>query len=282
MGETLFKNQSLVSQNEKFEVRMGEGNLAVRYKDGMTLWEQGRQPGYPSDKAALTVDGALIIFHDLPDTTWNSGTAGKGDRDTYVEIKHDGNMVLMSGESPIWTSNTAQTPAQMEENQAKPITSAKSGADSLQACECLERDQYLQSPNGRIRLVMQGDGNLVVYLINDGQYSPLWASGTTGYRAPFKAVLQVDGNLKLLGDDGGDRWSSGSRGLGASLKVQDDGNVVMYSEGKVIWATNTRDATNDPKPDPVKPGENKLWVQKAAVSSRTPILPLVSKTLDRW
>lgn len=254
---------------------MGDGILALRYKGGKTLWEQG--PGWPSDKAKLTSNGELLVFDDRGGDKWSSGAAGKGDRDTYLEIKDDGNMVIVSNEITIWTSNTTQTPAQIEENQAKPINPAKSGTDCLLTSESLEKDQYLQSPNGKIRLVMQGDGNLVVYLINDGETSPLWASGTTDrIHPPVRAVLQVDGNLKLFSDDGKERWSSGSSGMGTSLKIQDDGNVVMYSEGKKIWATNTRDGSKDPKPDPVKPGEKKNSIQKAAVSSQIHNSPFAS------
>jgi hypothetical protein len=65
--------------------------------------------------------------------------------------------------------------------------------------EFLHQGDYLDSTSndyvffGQYRLVMQGDGNLVLY--NNG--SPVWATGTNGYvlGATYKAILQGDGNF---------------------------------------------------------------------------------------
>jgi hypothetical protein len=89
----------------------------------------------------------------------------------------------------------------------------------------------------RFRLVMQGDGNLVLYISGGG---PLWASNTestTGNRA----VMESNGNFVIYNASGSAIWSSGTGGNpGAHLAVQADGNVVIYSSGgTALWATNT-------------------------------------------
>src|SRR5207237_2512941 len=55
-------------------------------------------------------------------------------------------------------------------------------------------NQLLRSQDGRFDLIMQGDGNLVLYRRSDSK--PLWASNTNGKGATF-AVMQGDGNFVL-------------------------------------------------------------------------------------
>jgi hypothetical protein len=56
-------------------------------------------------------------------------------------------------------------------------------------------------------------------------------------------VMQADGNLVLYGPDGGTAtWSTGSENTGSNnyLQLQDDGNLVVYtSSGSAPWAAST-------------------------------------------
>ncbi|MDQ1532147.1 MAG: pseudomonalisin, partial [Microbacteriaceae bacterium] len=82
--------------------------------------------------------------------------------------------------------------------------------------------QYLRSANGQYQLIMQGDGNLVLYT----QGRALWSSGTAGHPGST-AQFQGDGNLVVYGPDGAALWNAGSVGHpGSTLALQDDGNVV--------------------------------------------------------
>jgi hypothetical protein len=100
----------------------------------------------------------------------------------------------------------------------------------------LPRGSGVYSANGKYNLVMQDDGNLVLYRVNG---PALWASGTYGI-AIQHAVMQYDGNLVLYDYAGRARWASGTYGNpGALLYVQCDGNVVIYKPNVPIWATNT-------------------------------------------
>jgi len=113
------------------------------------------------------------------------------------------------------------------------------------------------------RLVMQGDGNLVLYNKAGGV---VWHSQTNG-NGPSKIYMQEDGNLVIYKDGGEAIWSTGSS-LGAShllfpttainnngvliagqatrsvdrkynLHLQTDGNLVLYSPTGAIWASHT-------------------------------------------
>jgi hypothetical protein len=109
--------------------------------------------------------------------------------------------------------------------------------------DTLRPDQRLVSNNqdsiisnsGQFKLVMQRDGNLVLYKGN----SPLWASGTDGLDVEF-CVMQSDGNLVLyLEGSGRAVWASNTGDPGSFLVVQDDGNLVIYKPNHPVWATGT-------------------------------------------
>jgi chitinase len=106
----------------------------------------------------------------------------------------------------------------------------------LTANQSLAANQSVASCNGGFSLIMQGDGNLVLY--QGG--TALWASNTAGSAAD-EAILQGDGNFVLYTSSGTPVWASNTAGnSGAYLQVQNDGNVVVYSaSGSVLWSTGT-------------------------------------------
>ncbi|MCY1032131.1 hypothetical protein OV207_11730 [Corallococcus sp. BB11-1] len=113
---------------------------------------------------------------------------------------------------------------------------APTGCGRMSANEGLGRGQRLFSCDGRFRLAMQGDGNLVLY---QGAVA-LWQSHTYGTSA-VGAVMQGDGNFVIYTAAPRALWSSYTGGYsGAYLSVQNDGNVVIRtSRGGAIWSTQT-------------------------------------------
>src|SRR4030043_726283 len=65
--------------------------------------------------------------------------------------------------------------------------------DTLGQNEKLKVSEELKSKNGKYKLVLQGDGNLVAY---DSQGKALWNSNTLG-RGALECVMQGEGNLLL-------------------------------------------------------------------------------------
>lgn len=105
----------------------------------------------------------------------------------------------------------------------------------------------ITSPNGLARLVMQYDGNLVLY---DGNWYPIWYSGTHG-RPGAWATIQSDGNLVVYDPNGYPLYNifDFSRnphairvlptgGWPAFLSVQDDGNMLVLM-GEARWNGST-------------------------------------------
>lgn len=108
------------------------------------------------------------------------------------------------------------------------------GSDYLYAGQELTQNQALTSENGEYALVLQTDGNLVLY----GQdVTAYWSSDTDGEGGTY-ALMQTDGNFVVY-DAYYDPlfWTNTDGNSGAFLRVQDDSNVVVYSSGWVaLWA----------------------------------------------
>lgn len=107
--------------------------------------------------------------------------------------------------------------------------------DTLNPGEMLRVGERLMSGNNKYSLIMQKDGNLVLY---DARRHPLWLSNTQGQRVE-KCVMQRDGNLVLYLRNGQPAWASNTAGKpGSFLLIQNDGNMVIY-QPQGVWASNT-------------------------------------------
>jgi hypothetical protein len=124
-------------------------------------------------------------------------------------------------------------------------------SDRLTTEQKLGVEESIVSTNGRYQLVLQSDGNLVLYGLRGRVLGgATWASGTDG-QAATQAVLQNDGNFVVYGSLGrvlgGATWASGTDS-GTTLIMQNDGNLVLYnSNGEAVWATDT---VEPPPPPP--------------------------------
>ena len=97
----------------------------------------------------------------------------------------------------------------------------------LQPGQSFQVDAPLYSDDGRFRVVLQNDGNLVVY---DCENKQLWASGTNG-QSVSQCIMQTDGNLVIYGYNG-PIWASNTSGNpDAYLDMQNDGILVICSPG---------------------------------------------------
>ena len=117
---------------------------------------------------------------------------------------------------------------------------------TLHSGQCLQPGQSLQSDNQLHTLIMQPDGNVVLY---NQQSQPLWSTDTGGLITPGHFAMQADGNLVLYDTDGSAKWVSNTYGNpGAFLNIQDDGNLVVYRSGaqaetadNALWAAGSND-----------------------------------------
>lgn len=96
----------------------------------------------------------------------------------------------------------------------------------------------LTSPNGKYIAVMQGDGTFVQYEFATGRV--MWAR----HSSPGTILrMQSDGNLVLYAPGNVATWSSGTAGRGGPVtfvQLQDDGNLVIYGNAGATWASHAR------------------------------------------
>ncbi|MES2207262.1 MAG: galactose oxidase-like domain-containing protein [Pseudomonadota bacterium] len=115
-------------------------------------------------------------------------------------------------------------------------------ADRIAQNENLFVNQSLVSADRNFKLIMQNDGNLVLYYIaknlNDTS-KPLWSSRTAG-RPVAHTILQSDGNGVLYDmKNRVIRATNTPNSFATTLVTQNDGNVVLYKGATAVWATNT-------------------------------------------
>lgn len=101
-------------------------------------------------------------------------------------------------------------------------------------------DQMLLSDDGRYKLKMQGDGNLVIY---NPYNAAIWQSYSAG-NIGGNVRMQSDGNLVVYDANGAAKWASSWYAYtfypGSTLLMQNDGNLVIYlPNGGYSWVSNT-------------------------------------------
>lgn len=125
----------------------------------------------------------------------------------------------------------------------------KSGSPVLPPNQTMSPGQHLMSPNGRFRLELQADGNLV---IKDGGAIVWFADGTQIHsktlhpkkmREPLMFVISNSGFLydpsrRRLWIAESTHSTDKSLWTNACMVIQDDGNLVIYDQrtGNLCWA----------------------------------------------
>jgi hypothetical protein len=191
----------------------GDGNLLENDENGFTRWASNTVGcGY---HARFQTDGNLVVYSVNDRPCWASNTTGLPG--PIMAVQDDGNVVIYPGAS--WATNTVKNPV---------VTRAELAA----APWTLNPRNQILSPHGGFNLIMQSDGNLVLY----DYFAAIWASNTVG--RGHHAVFQTDGNLVVYAANGTPVWASNTCcRSGSVFMVQDDGNAVIYNGA--AWATNT-------------------------------------------
>lgn len=211
-----------------------QDNNFVVYNTAATnaaAWSTGTQ--YAGTKMlAMASDGNLAAYDASSTIRWQSNT--RGNPGAYAAFVSTGNIVVMSAAGQqIWQSNSATYD---EENVAESTKTNAAGLAGAVVPYKLNKRQYVLSPNGKHKLAMQSDENLVLY-VNGGAK---WSAGTQ-YAGASVLVTRTDGVVQLLNPSGGVKWTPGATGVaGARMQIQDNGNMALIApDGVIQWQTNT-------------------------------------------
>jgi hypothetical protein len=221
--------KSLVSPDGRFKfILQGDGNLVLYGPQNQPLWTSGTA-GHTDvyDLVMQSSDGNLVIYDRDGNSLWASGTTGfPGSK---LVVQNDGNAIIYGTNNQVhWATDTVV-----------PVTpSVPSQRDRLLSNEGLMPGQSLVSPgDSGFTLTLQLDGNLVQYSNNKA----LWATNTAASNI-WDVIMQGDGNLVVFDAHNHVLWASGTSGsLGSTLIVQGDGNLVIYNAQNVaIWSTGPK------------------------------------------
>ncbi len=220
-GESLNKDDLLLSPDSQSALTLQrDGNVAL-HANFKTVWNTGVFP--TANRLVMQGDGNLVLYTAGGQALWNTATAGNPGARLVVQT--DGNLVMYSaGNAVLWATYTLHTP----EHLSYINTTLPSGR--------LYPGQSIDTTDRRFKLILQTDGNLVLYSPNRAT----WATGTDGRSVSFLA-MQPDGNLVLYDRSAKPIWYTGTSGHGSlRLLLQPDGNAVLYNWLNVpFWHTQT-------------------------------------------
>ncbi len=224
-GQSLTGQDFLRSTSGQHELWADEDLYVISGSGGLEFLTGDAIPPEGTQKLIMQGDGNLVLYIDGK-AFFHTRTFGNPG--ASVVMQDDGNVVVYSSAGKaLWASRTI----------ASYGSAFRDGEGDLNGY--LRPGWYLTSPNGRYRLVMQGDGNLVLY----SGSGAIWHTRTHGNPGAFFAI-QGDGNLVVY-SAGKALWNSGSvRSVEyVELQVQNNGNVVNYgwsgTSARVLWQSGT-------------------------------------------
>ncbi|WP_405594804.1 mannose-binding protein [Streptomyces sp. NBC_01092] len=199
----------------------------------LLLAGSAKDDGPPDSAKGLAAEGS--------DTVLNPSSAPAGLDDYVAEKPSPSPKKTKKSEPPKVTAPVpaapAPEPSPSRTAKAKPAPKPKAtpqpnwSTETVFATSVLEVNQAWTT--NRIRMVMQTDGNLVVY---NEQGKPIWASMTFG--SNHRAIFQQDGNLVIHNAEDRPIWASQTWGReGAQLVLRADAKVAIVHNGGVAWST---------------------------------------------
>ena len=217
--------------------------------DGLRVYVTSAQANkvYMISTAANAIHATL----DVPGRPVGVAAAPNGSRifltgyegNTLVTVNVENNAIVQTRPTGRYPNSVAITPNGLEAyvlqgyyvTVSDATTGGEPGPDRVVRNETLTAGQSRISPDGRYKLLMQGDGNLVLYVVATNQ--ALWASNTYNSGA-IRATLQGDGNFVVYAANNVPKWSTNTWGTAADrLIVQNDGNLVLNGPNSTrFWA----------------------------------------------
>lgn len=220
-GQYLTTGQYLLSPDGQTALTVGNNGDLAEYSNMQMSWDSGTV-GSGGDRLVMQTDGNLVLYNQAGVAQWDSQTSGNPG--AWLVLQTDGNMVIYSSSDvALWATYTISNPNHLDYVNTTLYTGT------------MFPGQSINTADGNYHLIMQPDGNLVLY----SPTKALWDTGTVGDDVEFLS-MQPDGNLVLYGQNG-PLWASNTAGLGPlRLVVQQDGNLVLYNnQNTAMWDTQT-------------------------------------------
>lgn len=113
--------------------------------------------------------------------------------------------------------------------------------------------QQLVSNDGVYSLILQNDGNLIMY---NGSGTNIWQSGTVGQGiAPYRALMESTGNFVVYDSQNTKLWETKTSTSDSSLLLENGVFKILDSSNKMLWISDCSKLTQGP----FSPGCLKQW-----------------------
>jgi RHS repeat-associated protein len=222
-GQMLPSGKCIVSPHGQYFLLMNtDGNFFIYdWAHGTGTWGPGTQ-GHPGAYAIFQTDGNLVVYDVNGTALWNSGTSGTNAE--RLDMNDDGRIIIWKS---AWNSGTSN-------GQFNGTTYTHPGCDvglGTGTTGVLGSGQCFVSPNGRFELLMQADGNMVIYDRSVTPNAAIWSTGTAvspvDPSVALRTLYSYDalGNLYCVeqhGDSPAGPHGDGTAGTGCSADPSND------------------------------------------------------------
>ncbi|MFI5528321.1 hypothetical protein ACIA8O_07125 [Kitasatospora sp. NPDC051853] len=230
-GQVLAPGDSVAAGSTTL-VMQPDGNLVLYLVAGngsriLPLWSSGTWWS-PGARAEMQADGNFVIYRQDGNSSnqgsiWHSGTWGHPGAALVLAY---GDLLIGApdGDTVLWNARVGFIPAKVNGEYTE------NPSDTIGSNEALDANNWVESRT--TILIMQADGNLVLYRKSDGQ--AIWSSHTWNHPGSY-AHLEAGGVL-YVADDNNLYWRTYTQNNpGAYAIAQDDGNFVIYRQGGNAW-----------------------------------------------
>jgi len=228
-----------------------DGNLVLYgYSSGgvkTAYWNTGTQ-GNSVSKFCMQDDRNIVLYDTSGGAIWQSATplcspGSYGPDGYHCQLCAAGTYSSAAGSTSCLTCPIGNT--SLIGSTSCPLKESFGCVNTTSGVFVFNQGESLASLNGNYKLVVQTDGNLVLYNTSRNEY--WWSSGTQnqGSNGPITLELNTNGNLTLFSHPSGVKtayWTAAAAPISAyySLCMQNDRNVVLFNAtGQYYWATWT-------------------------------------------
>jgi RHS repeat-associated protein len=278
-GQILPSGKCIVSPHGQYFLLMNtDGNFFIYdWAHGTGTWGPGTQ-GHPGAYAIFQTDGNLVVYDVNGTALWNSGTSG-----TYAErlnMEDDGRIIIYKS---AWNSGTST--GQFNWSQlTHPSCDVGIGTGTTGV---LGPGSCFVSPNGHFELLLQTDGNLVIYDLAATPPNALWSTGTgitplsPGYSFVTKYVYDGLSNLTCVeqhGDSPAGSHGDGTAGTGCSAPSSSDANSTWRVRRFAYDTLSRLTSSSNPESNTATTGTPPAFVRVNTTYTYDPNGNLLQKT----
>jgi len=250
--EPIWSSRTHIKGQSPYRLAIQEDSqLCIRDACGEVTWASDTPyEGAPGAWAKLRNNGNFIVYDGNGRTNplWCTGTIrgrkalechqGSGLK-VLSHKNQEAPLLNSSPELPLCALGSLRIP---EQTNGLVETTGQIKVSTLLSGHTLGNLQELTSANGKFRLCMQDNGNLVLYSAQE----PIWSSRTQNKgQPPFRLIMQRDNQLCIYDGSGLPTWKSQTRAEGASggcAKLRNSGSFVIYDGDGMsnpLWCTRT-------------------------------------------